>query len=604
MKSLLWTSFWLAACAAPVTQQPTTQAWRSPVFEDLVPPQRLAPEGDEPLSDRLPDGVARLARVEGVAQSPQQFGEALLFGVDITHTRVVLREGGGMLRELANLEGGKLGDDWLAGPVVAAPDATRVFVPVRRPDGSRAVLGWDMKAPAVHLADGIWPARMPDGSILTQIVGAAARGRAFKHYVEGRNPLDPREDPQPIYAPRDARVVSYPRVSPDGTKVAYVDAPGGLPGTDAPASIALLAIAGGSARTIVPDAMRAGPPSWSADGRWILFSGRPEGATGRDVFAVRAAAATGGEPVRLTDHPGDEDHPIEWRGGLVWVARGHRAIAVAMTEIGGEGEQPAPSLPAYAAAPAVSEDGAVIAFVVPQGTDAGVWVRLTRGAEPRRVFAGAVAPVRPAIHGEGAARSIAFVAPTDRGLDLFVVPESGGTPARLTTDGTVLSDAPLAVSRTGDVAWIADLDRSRTLVTLPISGGERRVVATDVHSFSWAPGGVAVVREVEGRTVLSLLDGDGEADVPAAANASWRPVRVTDDGAAIFVLERLERPRLLRVERERGEVTAVLDLPASSDARRTDVSVDPQGHWAMTFVARTSSEIRARPELAALLPAQ
>jgi tricorn protease len=72
---------------------------------------------------------------------------------------------------------------------------------------------------------------------------------------------------------------------------------------------------GGSARQLTTGGHESGP-TFSPDGKWVAFSASYDG--NRDVFVVPAA---GGEPKRLTWHPGQD-------GATGWTPDGKRVLFV------------------------------------------------------------------------------------------------------------------------------------------------------------------------------------------------------------------------------------------------------------------------------------
>jgi TolB protein len=92
-------------------------------------------------------------------------------------------------------------------------------------------------------------------------------------------------------------------VSPDGSQVAFHSAHGDL------AHIAVLTQATGEVRELTSGAQHY-DPQWSPDGRWLVFTGAPPGASQFDLFAI---PATGGEIVTLVATQADE-RTASWPG--------------------------------------------------------------------------------------------------------------------------------------------------------------------------------------------------------------------------------------------------------------------------------------------------
>ncbi len=106
----------------------------------------------------------------------------------------------------------------------------------------------------------------------------------------------------------DSLRAASPRLSPDGTQVAFnVDRGGGVN------DIALVPLAGGPMRTLVQGGNNS-EVSWSPDGARLVFSSDRGGS--QDIWVVDVA---GGEPRQLTNWPGGERSP-RWNvdGSAVW----------------------------------------------------------------------------------------------------------------------------------------------------------------------------------------------------------------------------------------------------------------------------------------------
>jgi Tol biopolymer transport system component len=122
--------------------------------------------------------------------------------------------------------------------------------------------------------DGIWTARL-DGSEARPIEGV----------------------PTSYYA--SSYVRRCPAVSPDGREVAFFHPEAGPAG-----DLWLVPTAGGQARRLTFDSAEASAPSWTPDGRFLVFSSARRGS--RTLWRV---AAGGGEPEAVTTGAGDDLEP-------------------------------------------------------------------------------------------------------------------------------------------------------------------------------------------------------------------------------------------------------------------------------------------------------
>jgi Tol biopolymer transport system component len=114
----------------------------------------------------------------------------------------------------------------------------------------------------------------------------------------------------------------YPTFSPDGSQIAFFRAMPGAPMGD----IWVIPAAGGTARPVTADSAFGGAPSWTPDGRFIVFPSARAGST-----TLWKVAATGGEPEPVLVSPGEDTEPEVARDGrsLVYTStRNHYAIVI------------------------------------------------------------------------------------------------------------------------------------------------------------------------------------------------------------------------------------------------------------------------------------
>jgi eukaryotic-like serine/threonine-protein kinase len=101
-----------------------------------------------------------------------------------------------------------------------------------------------------------------------------------------------------------------PQLAPDGARAAFVTARSGRG-----RQLWVSTLDGKSALPLTPPTGREqGSPRWSPDGNWIAFDGQAEDGNW-DIYLIDAA---GGQPRRLTTHPGFENFPSWSRDGK-WI---------------------------------------------------------------------------------------------------------------------------------------------------------------------------------------------------------------------------------------------------------------------------------------------
>ncbi|HEV2216361.1 MAG TPA: DPP IV N-terminal domain-containing protein [Candidatus Dormibacteraeota bacterium] len=142
------------------------------------------------------------------------------------------------------------------------------------------------------------PAWSPSGDL---IAFSSDRERAYDIYVVGLDGADPR---QLTHHAMDGGFGTYPRWSPDGTRLAFNDA--NSAGTGSEVYVVMLDGSAPVQITNDPHSIWEAWPDWSPDSRWIAFARAGEG---QQLFAVHP---DGTGQVQLTTSAGDKILP-RWR---------------------------------------------------------------------------------------------------------------------------------------------------------------------------------------------------------------------------------------------------------------------------------------------------
>jgi TolB protein len=271
-----------------------------------------------------------------------------------------------------------------------------------------------------------------------------------------------------------AESADYPAApAPDGGALLAVSVSG--EGQEMAERMVLLA-PDGSVQSIGPVSARVRAPSWSPDGRWIVFES--DTASFRDLYRMQR---DGSGLRRLTQNPEGNFEP------------------------------------------AVSPDGAWIAFVSSRDGDAEVYVMRADGSEPRRITAFHRDDWMPRWSPDG--RRIAFLSNRESVDRVFVVGADGTELRRLDPA------APDTMHAEADPAWSPD--GARLALTVRTRGGVSRIAVHDLRTgtrtFVSAPGEAASTPawSPDGRHLVYAAERDGDADL--------RIVRADGSAGAIIV---------------------------------------------------------------------
>lgn len=301
--------------------------------------------------------------------------------------------------------------------------------------------------------------------------GTASIPRGELRGLAGRIVFVSERDSQPeIYSVRpdgrglrrltNAASADYPAApSPDGNALLAVSVSG--EGQEMSERMVLLG-RDGSATPLGPVSARVRSPSWSPDGRWLVFES--DTASFRDLYRM---SVDGGELRRLTQNPEGNFEP------------------------------------------AVSPDGQWIAFVSSRDGDAEVYVMRADGSEPRRLTAFYRDDWAPRWSPDGT--RIAFLSNRERTDRVFVVGMDGTGLRRLD------SSAPDSTAIEADPAWSPD--GSRMALTVRTRDGKSRIAVHDLRTGTRAF--VSAAEEVasmpawspDGRHLVYVADREGDPDL-------------------------------------------------------------------------------------------
>jgi dipeptidyl aminopeptidase/acylaminoacyl peptidase len=339
------------------------------------------------------------------------------------------------------------------------------------------------------------------------------------------------------FAPEDIErllQVGEPRVSPDGSRVAYVVTSADAEADDNRSDIWLLPLTGGEPRQLTRGAGRDSAPRWSPDGQRLAFVRKPKGQDEKPQIWL--IDADGGEPWRLTSTAGGAASPA-------WSPDGATIALTSRTSSTGADKAEQEKTPVEKHAPRVIRD------LVFRSDGIGIhderrehiWLIPAEGGEARQLTAGDWDDSEIAWAPNG--REIAFTSyrEQDRGeariRDLWVVDLDRGGCRRLTS-GLGPANAPAWSADGASIAYAGHQHRyegfrTTQLYRIPASGGEPQSLTASLD-----------------RSVASMPGASGVI--------SW-----AGDGSSVFFLA-LDRgaARVFRVSASGGEAQPLADFPA------------------------------------------
>jgi len=359
----------------------------------------------------------------------------------------------------------------------------------------------------------------------------------------------------------------------------------------------LLDPATGAARPLTRDGREDREPCWSAGDRHVYFSSYRDNV--RALWRVRPGA---GAAERLTLGGSAEMHPslaatiqvlayaTQAEGNLDLLVEDRRTGRT--TRFSGQHDDGYPSL---------TPDGRRLAFVSDRwGDRAEVWLQdLADGqpaGEPRRLTEQAGHASHPAISPDGA--WVAYYRFDGDARDLWIVATGGGAPCRVTDHPA--SDVQPAWSPDGsELAFASDRTGSFAIWCLPVSGGRaagppRRLTGDDLVAFlpKWSPDGSAIAFTCRGEVWIVAADG---ATPPRAITTGADADRLgwERESGRIWVAGRWGRPCFsLQTVSPAGDAPRAVEPAVEAAHPAQSLFFDISGDGAV--LARTDDDPRGR----------
>ncbi|MBI3663447.1 MAG: S9 family peptidase [Acidobacteria bacterium] len=414
--------------------------------------------------------------------------------------------------------------------------------------------------------------------------------------------------------------VGGPRISPDGTRVAYTVSE--IPKFDkdkewkSATQVWVAPVAGGTARQFTRGEKNASAPEWSPDGKYLAFLTDREKEGERQVWM---AWADGGEAWEVTSHEGgvsgfrfspdgklllsatdqaskEEEEKIKVRDDTIEIDRNLRMTHLWLWDIEKKEEKRLTEGEFTTSDARWSPDGVRISYVTnptPKADDGDltdIWILTVATGEKKKLVenAGPDQSARWSPDGKWIAYTTADAAGGVKQSHLNVISADGGTPRRLTTNFELDASTPL---------W------SRDGKTIYFSSNTQEAV--EVFSCEVASGTVKQLTQNGSIVSLSELSSDGKTAVGTMAQAKW-PAEVFRSDIGFKSLERvtdlnpwLKEYALGDVEvvkwksTDGTEIEGVLTKPVGYEAgRKYPLLVNPHGGPTGASLASFSASVQ------------
>ncbi len=390
-------------------------------------------------------------------------------------------------------------------------------------------------APREVLEDVQWADWGPDGTTL-----AVVRNVSGRHQIE--YPIG-----RVLY--QTAGWISHPRVSPDGSTVAFLDHP--AQGNDA-GSVQIVD-GGGKGRILSEDWITAYGLSWSRNGREVWFTATRTGVA-RAIWAVTLS----GEERLLLRTPGELTIQDVSKDGGVLVTSDNGKVGIVGLPPGQDKERDL-SLLDWSRVCDLSPDGKTVLFDESgegSGANGGVFTRRTDGSPAIRLGDGRAEAFSP--DGKWVA-SISLRGATS------LLPVKAGTARTIAHPGLAVHAARWTPDGKRLLLLANEVGGGLRLFVHDLDGGAPRPITPEGCAPGFLPvsedGAFVVVQGPDQVFSLYPIGGEGSPQPIPILTPDDRPIRWTPMGNSLYVFRRGELPaQIMRLDLGTGRKERVLDL--------------------------------------------